>query len=255
MNSWLLRDAIRQILQEEAGPSKPLELVKRMENINRRILDKHIGKRLDRDQAPIFGVSMRTQGDPMLISFAVSGIDEDGELIPGSITPIDDSDTALSMAKYLGGIMPYGSIEFRRQESPCLQAMSVSQTNDTMTGWGPLLYDLAIETATQIAGGLTSDREIVSGDARSVWGKYDTARGDVEKLQLDINDDPDQTRALVDEEDLAHLTPETDDDCLQTSAIRDVRGISWFKSPLSRAYRKPPVITSMLDSLGFLFRE
>ena len=39
-------------------------------------------------------------------------------------------------------------------------------------GWGPLLYEIALEWASQNSGGLTADRGIVSPKALAVWDKY-----------------------------------------------------------------------------------
>lgn len=47
-------------------------------------------------------------------------------------------------------------------------------------GYGPLMYDLAMDDA----GALTSDRGSVSADAERVWDKYQE-RDDVEKLKFD----------------------------------------------------------------------
>ena len=52
-------------------------------------------------------------------------------------------------------------------------------------GWGPLLYDVAMEWATLNGGGLVSDRFSVSKDARGVWDYYMNKRCDVESHQLD----------------------------------------------------------------------
>ena len=64
-----------------------------------------------------------------------------------------------------------------------------------------MLYDIAMELATQAGSGLLSDRNNVSYEASSVWQYYAGSRGDVEAVQLDDFD--------------GHLTPEIEeDDCL-----------------------------------------
>jgi hypothetical protein len=52
-------------------------------------------------------------------------------------------------------------------------------------GWGPLLYDLAMEVATHFGGGLRPHFRNVSPDAYEVWKKYFHERQDVEHSPLD----------------------------------------------------------------------
>ena len=257
----LLRESIRQILREGADSSKIYELVESMKQINSIILSNHVSKGLDRNQAPIFGVLLQTSGDPMTISFAVMGIDEDGNLRPDHITPMDESDAAYLMEDHIGITVPWGAIRFGSQYSSCSGAMAVQVTHGTKSGWGPLLYELAIETATLEAGGLTSDRREVSPSARAVWNNYDKNRGDVEKVQQDLTDEDIEERGMGDPE-VVHLTPDPRDDCDQSISFEDMmqngalkKRTDWIKSPLSRVYRKPPVITGLLDNLGLLFQE
>jgi hypothetical protein len=75
-------------------------------------------------------------------------------------------------------------------------------------GWGPMLYDVAMEYATSKGSGLMSDRSDVSSDAFGVWQYYADQRGDVEKVQMDDVDD--------------RLTPDiTYDNCEQASVYAD----------------------------------
>jgi len=102
-------------------------------------------------------------------------------------------------------------------------------------GWGPLLYDVAIEWATKNGGGLISDRGSVSDDAQGVWNYYMNSRGDVTAHQLD---------------DLANTrTPTEDDNCQQDIARSTVTGqySFWWDSALSKRYTKPP---TTMNSLG-----
>ena len=72
------------------------------------------------------------------------------------------------------------------EEGQCLGAHVVTWSAVQDSGWGPLLYDLAIEYATSKGSGLASDRSIVSDDAHFVWDKYlATRQGDVEMVQMD----------------------------------------------------------------------
>lgn len=52
-------------------------------------------------------------------------------------------------------------------------------------GWGPLLYDLALEVANEFDDeGLMPDRSMVSREAQAVWGHYLNRRSDVEATPL-----------------------------------------------------------------------
>ena len=64
-------------------------------------------------------------------------------------------------------------------EYPCKGAFMISWAAAT-DGYGPLLYDVAMEVATLFGGGLVSDRTIVSTDAQKVWNYYFKNRSDVE---------------------------------------------------------------------------
>jgi hypothetical protein len=114
-------------------------------------------------------------------------------------------------------------------------------------GWGPLLYDVAMEVATERGGGLMSDRREVSARALGVWTAYDRSRGDVTQHQLDVDAET-AGRRWVDQ-----LTPNEDwDDCAQGSALDHAKG-DWYRSPLSRAYRKAPGLIDELRALGLLW--
>lgn len=113
----------------------------------------------------------------------------------------------------------YGSIEFAKNKK--IDVMEVIETKQTAPGWGPLLYDLSIEYATQYYSGLTSDRDIVSKDAYNVWKHYMLNRQDVVKTQLD---DENNT-----------LTPPDTDNIVQKSA-KAYSGDNWNTDPLSKLY-------------------
>ena len=71
---------------------------------------------------------------------------------------------------------PYGRMQIDTEvqlnsQFPCLNAMMVAYVK-AEKNYGPLLYDIAIEVATMKAGGLVSDRTIVSSDAYDVWSHY-----------------------------------------------------------------------------------
>ena len=150
--------------------------------------------------------------------------------------------------KFENDSKPFGQISMDEEvplaeDFPCLHAFMIAYS-DASKGWGPLLYDVAIEVATLRAGGLVSDRSIVSQDAYNVWDKYNSGRGDVEKLQLDDED--------------GTLTPDDyDDDCLQNISYEyeEKTGIPWHESPLSKLYRKPPTTITALKNSGRLMLD
>lgn len=118
----------------------------------------------------------------------------------------------------------WGDVRFDSVEpwgDPCGRSavVSISRAAD---GWGPFLYDVAIEVATMTSNGLTSDRYVVSQDAFDVWDFYLKNRTDVTPHQLD---DMNNT-----------LTPTSEDNCTQRSA-----GDNWQSSPLSKRYIKLPI--------------
>jgi len=106
-------------------------------------------------------------------------------------------------------------------------------------GWGPMLYDVAIEMASvkhMGVVGVTPDRETVSNDARAVWDYYLNNRNDVISKQLDDKENP--------------QTPDKTDDCSQVAASASE---NWMDSSLSKVYIKPDNSTMRkLGSLGKL---
>ncbi len=109
-------------------------------------------------------------------------------------------------------------------------------------GWGPLLYDIAIELATLNGSGLIADRESVSEDAEGVWRHYMNRRSDVASLQMDDLDN--------------ELTPQDEDNCDQSTPMDHEGPNGWQDSPLSKMYKKSPASTiEKLRSLGKLVEE
>ena len=104
---------------------------------------------------------------------------------------------------------------------PCLGAFIVGRAF-VESGWGPLLYDVAMEVAGK--RGLTPDRHKVSPDAERVWRYYQTSRSDVTIKQLDFAPKGPE-----------HLTPTPKDDCEQKArpvqTEEDLLG-----SPLTKVY-------------------
>jgi hypothetical protein len=86
-----------------------------------------------------------------------------------------------------------------------------------------------MEAATEIGGGLISDRFVVSDDAQRVWRKYQDNRSDVNRKQLDSMED--------------ELTPGEEDDNCDVRISKSYAGEEWADFPLSGAYRKPGMET------------
>lgn len=136
--------------------------------------------------------------------------------------------------------------------------VSYSHTEEEIAdGWGPLMYEVAIELASQDGDGLAPDREQVSGDARGVWKKY-FDRTDLDAYHLDINFDT--TDNIISDDELEQLTPNNDgDDCQVTSSFKkqqgwgwkskeEVAGTKWSEDPVSYVYHKKT--TPTLDLLA-----
>ena len=172
--------------------------------------------------------------------------------------------------------IPMGSIKFYHasdegsETGPCSGAYVIQYTSSTTQGWGPLLYDVALEWASERGGGLTADRNSVSNSARSVWKKYSTSRSDITSDPLDVSASQQQEDPSVWGDQISPSDPS--DDCDQTESLDDVRGApaveepdpsdptktrlvgSWQKSALSRAYKKTGG-TSARSLLGSLYWE
>ena len=110
------------------------------------------------------------------------------------------------------------------QPVPCDNAYAIGGSQAD-SGWGPLLYDVAMEVATLLGGGLTADRDTVSTSAHSVWSYYANKRADVKRHQLD---DPENS-----------LTRKPRDNCVQQSAkIYPREPGRWDKEPEAWRYTK-----------------
>ncbi len=131
---------------------------------------------------------------------------------------------------------PWGHISIvkakDKDHGPCGDAYMISGVMANK-GWGPLLYDIAMEYATLNGGGLVPDRMDVSTDARKVWSYYLRNRSEVVIDQLDNMQNT--------------LTPDPEDNCEQLSAHfdddnkRDYE--THFKdSPISKRYSASPAL-------------
>ena len=124
----------------------------------------------------------------------------------------------------------------------CSGAMNVKWAS-AESGYGPLLYDVAIEYATLNGNGLTADRMAVSPDAVSVWQYYLDLRSDVTAHQLDSLE--------------GELTPDNKaDDCSQDIVAAKIKhGDDWAQHPLSKRYTKPPRTIELLRKAGKLIEK
>ena len=114
----------------------------------------------------------------------------------------------------------------------CCSSSKVGLLKSEIDGLGPLMYDIVMEIATELGGGLISDRYAVSAAARGVWQKYQDSRPDVERLQLDSPEN--------------EITPTRKDNC-NVKVSKIYSGSKelpvWRDYPLSGAYRKPGMET------------
>lgn len=158
--------------------------------------------------------------------------------------------------KRVGDVFPVGAIEAMaahpQYDGYCEGAFVIAGAHASQ-GWGPLLYEVAIEYATSQGGGLAPDRTIVSQYALQVWDKYDS-RSDIDKKQLDVHYA--YKGATIDPEEYPQLTPDYEaDDCIQSAAIGK-RGVKWMDSSLSKVYRKKNTeVVDLLVSLNRLIIE
>ena len=148
--------------------------------------------------------------------------------------------------------LPEGIIQMELDPSyngPCLHGYVVSWAKAS-PGWGPLLYEVAMEWASKNATGLTSDRYSVSDDAQGVWRKY-AQRPDVDPKQLDVD-----LKTMEEVPDWVQpLTPDDPtDDCVQLSNFKTLTAADdWEESPLAKVYSKSTQeVTKALKKAGRL---
>ena len=150
--------------------------------------------------------------------------DKDGEIIDPVNLETDEDNPV------------WGDVSFFQKNPdglPCDDASIISVTN-VVDGWGPFLYDIAMEIATMNSNGLASDRSSVSPEAQDVWDYYSKFRSDVESFQLD--------------DEYNSLTPEDSDNCRQDqSRERAVDyGGEWNDNALSKRFTKEPTTLNQI---------
>ncbi len=146
------------------------------------------------------------------------------------------------------GLVSFARTSGRGAWGHCLRT-SVMVGAMASSGWGPLLYDVAIEVAG--ARGLAADRESLSQDAYDVWFYYMNSRPDVQKIQLDSLDN--------------ELTPDDADNCTTKVAREfddafdfyrdDEKKKALIDSPVMKVYTKEPTTIEKLESMGRLIRK
>jgi len=201
-------------------------------------MDSRIQTQIDRLlQWPQLNIKIFTYGkDKIIFQYVIRGADGKSE------RPILMRDAGY----------PVGAITIRRSisnkedrdyDGPCTGGWIVESSNATKN-MGPLLYDVAMEWASQNGSGLMADRNMVFGNARAVWDKY-SQRDGVEEIQLDI--DHDVSGKMF--KSFPRLTRDyLPDDCDQEMAV-EMHGDAWSESSLSRVYRKniPEVMTKLAE--------
>ena len=135
------------------------------------------------------------------------------------------------------------------EHGPCLDGYIVSLT-DVTTGWGPLLYEVALEWASVNSAGLTPDRFSVTDKAAKVWKVYGD-RPEVDKQQLDVAHGLRSALHGNLGDIMPQLTPDNEaDDCHQHKEIT-VAGEQWMVTPFSKMFRKSTAeITDYLRMMG-----
>lgn len=124
----------------------------------------------------------------------------------------------------------------------------VVRDSTAVGGFGPLIYDVAIEWCSLNGGGLTADRSSVSPEARKVWTYYMNNRSDVKNFQLD----DDRNTLTPTNDDNAGMFAASVEDDEDSFASFNAGFADWKKSPLSKRFTKEPVTLDKLKKAGVL---
>ena len=114
-----------------------------------------------------------------------------------------------------------GKVKMRKNTNAekCVKGVWIVESADAASGWGPMLYEVAIEYASSHGKGLTSDRQLVSSAAKGVYDFYQNNRPFVQKVQMDITKRSIEA-VFGDEDKIKQLTPnDKTDDCDQIASI------------------------------------
>jgi len=129
----------------------------------------------------------------------------------------------------------------------------IVQYAEAQPGLGPLLYDIAIEVASNDGSGLTCDRNSVSDDAYNVWQKYLLSRDDILYGQLDDLENP-QTKDEFDDcgsySSSMRVDREDGEEYLSDEEFAQQKTEWYFnkKNPISKFYYKKgmPVVKELI---------
>ncbi len=129
----------------------------------------------------------------------------------------------------------------------------IVQYAEAELGLGPLIYDIAIEVASNDGSGLTCDRNSLSSDAYNVWEKYLLSRDDVLYGQLDDAENP-QTKDEFDDcgSYSSNIRVDRESDGIFLSNEKyDQQKTKWYfdkKNPISKFYYKKgmPVVQELI---------
>jgi len=166
-----------------------------------------------------------------------------------SVTDLPEDTILLVQTDEKGGLVEYApAIGFTKESvSGYLEWHSFSNKpseiimSNADAGWGPMLYDIAMELSAPL--GIMSDRWTVSASARNVWNYYRDRRPDVKVVQYDNHDN--------------ELTPQDDDNLDQAAASFDPTSKPWYNSALSKAYvsKGTPTINALKQKGKIEFKQ
>lgn len=191
-------------------------------------------------------------------------IDEDGDLMRtqsyhSDIYPdYDQAKGSRGTKTFNPGKRPYpmGYITVEKKTSDegtklgkCANAWSIQMIR-AAKGWGPLLYDIAMEFLTKDFGGLMADRLTVSTSAAPVWDYYQNKRKDPSIKSYQMDDLAGTLKKLSKSKDPSYKqykSLKAGDKCYQDSL-----GPNWVQSPRSKRWTKQPIILNELEKLGLI---
>ena len=170
------------------------------------------------DLPPTIGVNVNffPKGD---VCVTYCGVNADGSM--GSFYAEDHSPSPEGIYGYIA-IIPL-------KENNCGGAWEVYQAM-AADGYGPLIYDIAMEIASIKGSGMVADRRMVSKDAQDVWDYYNRYRsgedGDISVFQCD---DTKNTLTPIESDNMSQRIPKN---------MIGYDGTDWTMSPLSKRYSK-----------------
>jgi hypothetical protein len=197
--------------------------------------------------------------------------DEDGDLretnkydynqYPGFDSPVGRRDEK----RYSAGKRPFPKgyiiIEKKTKDEgtkigKCGDAWSI-QNIQANKGWGPLLYDIAMEFLTRTIsagdpskkGGLMADRLTVSSDAAPVWDYYQNKRKDpsIKSYQMDDLDGTLKKLSKTDPQYKQYRRLKAGDKCNQSGL-----NSNWIENPRSKRWTKDPIVLNELEKLQLI---